>query len=282
VRIALAQLASGPCPRSNLRLVAEAADRAVEARASLLVTPEATMRCFGSGGLATVAEPTTGPWASEIREIAAQRGLTVVTGMFTPAVDGRVANTLLVARPDGTSASYNKIHLFDAFGQQESDVVAAGDRLVLVDVDGVQVGLAVCYDLRFPALFTALAARGAQVIVVAASWADGPGKASQWELLVRARAADSTAYVLACDQARPNGTGRAVAAGVPAAGVPAGIGRSLVADPWGEEVASLGPDVGVLVVELDPATVADAREAVPVLRHARPVDRMDPDRSQPD
>lgn len=115
-----------------------------------------------------VAEPLDGPWATRVREMAAGAGLVVVAGMFTPDGD-RVRNTLIATGP-GVNASYDKIHLFDAFGFQESATVAPGDACVRVEVDGVTVGLTTCYDIRFPALFQDLAADGAQVIVVAASW----------------------------------------------------------------------------------------------------------------
>ena len=99
--------------------------------------------------------------------------------------------------------SYDKIHLYDAFGFAESDTVAPGSDPVVIEVDGETLGLAICYDIRFPELFRALADRGASTVLLPASWGAGPGKVEQWELLVRARAIDSTTYVLACDQADP-------------------------------------------------------------------------------
>ena len=104
--------------------------------------------------------------------------------------------------------SYDKIHLFDAFGFAESDTVAPGDEPVTIEVDGLTVGLATCYDLRFPGLFQLLADRGATLVVVPASWGAGPGKREQWDLLVRARALDSTTFVAACGQADPTTVGR--------------------------------------------------------------------------
>ena len=111
--------------------------------------------------------------------------------MFTPGTaddGGKVRNTLLVTGR-GIEASYDKIHLFDAFGFAESDTVDAGTEPVTFELDGVTFGLATCYDIRFPGLFTENADRGADVNIVCASWGSGPGKAEQWKLLARARAA---------------------------------------------------------------------------------------------
>ncbi len=126
--------------------------------------------------------------------------------MFTPGDDGRVRNTLLVTGP-GIDTSYDKIHLFDAFGFAESDSVDAGTSPVAFEVNGTVIGLATCYDVRFPALFTANARAGAQVNIVCASWGAGEGKAEQWDLLVRARAVDSTTFVVACGQGDPASIG---------------------------------------------------------------------------
>ena len=105
---------------------------------------------------------------------AADAGITVFAGMFTPATDGRVTNTVL-ATGGGVEDRYDKIHLFDAFGFTESETIAPGHRPVVVTVDGIGVGITLCYDIRFPGLYTELADRGASVITVSASWAPGPG-----------------------------------------------------------------------------------------------------------
>ena len=262
MRVALCQVAATSEPEQTLGLVADGVAAAAAEGADLAVFPEATMARFGSR-LSQVAEPLDGPWATEVRRLATRAGLAVVVGMFTPGADDRVRNTLLATGP-GLDTHYDKIHLFDAFGLRESDTVEAGRRVVTIGVAGVRVGLATCYDLRFPALFTALAEAGAQVVVVPASWGDGPGKAEQWDLLVRARALDSTSFVLACDQAEPSTAGLE-----PVAGAAGGIGRSTVASPLGEVRAQLGAGPGVLVVDVDPDEVATVRERVPVLRHGR-------------
>jgi predicted amidohydrolase len=261
VRIALAQIAATADPAENLDLVADGAERAAAAGATLVVFPEATMCAFGRS-LRPIAEPLSGPWAQEVRAIAADAGLTVVVGMFTPAGDGRVHNTLL-ATGGGVEESYDKIHLFDAFGFAESRTVAAGTKPVTIVVGGVTVGLATCYDLRFPGLFQTLASGGAEVIVVPASWGAGPGKREQWDLLVRARALDSTAFVAASDQADPTTVGRE------AGKAPTGIGASAVVGPLGSIQEQLGAEPGVLVSELDLEAVEQARAAVPVLANRR-------------
>ena len=261
MRIALAQIAATADPAENLGLVADFAQRAADAGAAVVVFPEATMCAFGHP-LGPVAEPLDGPWAQRVRAIAADAGLTIVAGMFTPAADGRVHNTLL-ATGGGVEAGYDKIHLFDAFGIAESRTVAPGGMPVNIAVGDVTVGLATCYDLRFPGLFQELAGGGATVVVVPASWGAGPGKREQWDLLVRARALDSTAFVVACDQADPTTVGRE------AGKAPTGIGASAVAGPLGSIQAQLGAEPDLLVADLDLDAVEQARAAVPVLANRR-------------
>lgn len=262
MRIALCQIAPTSDPDANLRLMADGIEEAADDGCELAVFPEATMARFGSP-LAELAEPLTGPWASAVRRMAAEAGLMVVVGMFTPADGGRVRNTLLVTGR-GVETHYDKVHLFDAFGAVESETVAEGHRLVGVVVDGTRVGLATCYDVRFPGMFTELARAGADLVVVPAAWGDGPGKLDQWELLVRARAIDSTCVVAACDQAEPRSVGLE-----PHPRAPGGIGHSMVASPLGEMRDGLGDKPGLLMCHVDPAEVRDVRERLPVLRHER-------------
>jgi predicted amidohydrolase len=261
VRIALVQIAATADPAGNLGLVADGVRQAAAAGAALVVFPEATMCAFGHP-LGPVAEPLDGPWAERVRAIAADAGLTVVVGMFTPADDGRVHNTLL-ATGGGVEAAYDKIHLFDAFGFAESRTVAPGTKPVSIVVAGVTVGLATCYDLRFPGLFQELASGGATVVVVPSSWGAGSGKREQWDLLVRARALDSTAFVAACDQADPTTVGRS------AGKAPTGIGASAVAGPLGGILDQLGAEPGLLVCDLSLDEVDRARASVPVLANRR-------------
>ncbi|AGZ52016.1 carbon-nitrogen hydrolase family protein [Mycobacterium kansasii] len=262
MRIALAQILSGTDPAANLLLVREYTGRAADAGAELVVFPEATMCRFGVP-LAPIAEPLDGPWASGVRRIATEAGITVVAGMFTPADAGRVMNTLVAAgpgRPNQPDAHYHKIHLYDAFGFTESRTVAPGHEPVVITVNDVRVGLTVCYDIRFPELYTELARRGASLIAVCASWGSGPGKLDQWTLLARARALDSTSYVAAAGQADPGGR-------LTSSGAPTGVGGSLVASPFGQVVASAGAEPQLLVADIDVENVTAARDSIAVLRN---------------
>lgn len=256
MRIALAQIRSGTDPAANLELVDTYSREAAAAGAELVLFPEATMCRFGVP-LAPVAEPLDGRWADGVRAIAADAGLTVVAGMFCPSGDGRVTNTL-IASGAGVDAHYDKIHLYDAFGFAESDTVAPGSRPTVITVGDVQVGLTLCYDVRFPELYLDLADRGAQLITVHASWGTGPGKLDQWTLLARARAIDTTGIVAAVDQAY---AGAEVAAG------PTGVGGSLVASATGEIIAAAQDDPQLVVTDIDLVGAAKTRETIAVLRN---------------
>lgn len=254
MRVALAQLRSTTDPAANLRAVADWARRAAEGGADLVVFPEATM-CSFERASAEVAEPADGPWAGAVRGLASELGVTIAVGMFTTAPNGRVYNTLLVAGV--AEARYDKVHLFDALGHRESDHIAPGAELVSVDLAGTSVGLTVCYDVRFPEQFRTLAAGGAQVILVAASWAPGPEKTRQWTTLATARAMDSTAFVVAVDQA---------AAGDPERpGRPTGVGHSMVIEPTGRVLLELGTAEELAFVDIDPTAASAVRMALPVL-----------------
>ncbi|HEV7361073.1 MAG TPA: carbon-nitrogen hydrolase family protein [Mycobacterium sp.] len=274
MRIALAQMLSGSDPATNLQQVRDYTGRAADAGATLVVFPEATMCRFGVP-LGPIAEPVDGPWADGVRRIATDSGVTVIAGMFTPAGDGRVTNTLIAAgpgTPNQPDAHYDKIHLYDAFGFTESRTVAPGREPVVITVDGVGVGLTVCYDIRFPELYTELARRGAQLITVCASWGSGAGKLEQWTLLARARALDSMSYVAAAGQADPGDT---LAGSGSASGAPTGVGGSLVASPLGEVVASAGGQPELVVADIDVDKVSKARDSIAVLRNQSDFARSD-------
>jgi predicted amidohydrolase len=266
MRIALAQILSGTDPAANLQLVCDYTDRAADAGAKLVVFPEATMCRFGVP-LRPIAEPVDGPWADGVRRIATNAGITVIAGMFTPAGEGRVANTLIAAgpgTPNEPDSYYDKIHLYDAFGFTESRTVAPGHEPVVVTVDGIRVGLTICYDIRFPALYTELARRGAQLIAACASWGSGPGKLEQWTLLARARALDSMSYIAAVSQADPGSTLTGPGTG---SGAPTGVGGSLVVSPLGEVMASAGAQPQLVVADIDVDKVGEARDSIAVLRN---------------
>ena len=268
MRVALAQLVSSADPLANLALVEDYTRRAAERDAELVIFPEATMCAFGNR-LDTLAEPLDGPWVSRLTRIAESYGTTVVAGMFTPGgqvgPDGRekVINTL-VATGGGQLVSYRKIHLYDAFGFSESDTVVAGTEPVIIEVGGTKIGLTLCYDVRFPGLYQTLADRGADVIIVSASWGAGPGKVQQWQLLTQARALDSTCFILAAGQADP------VTAGVKKAGAaPTGVGYSAVIDPSGGAMIAAGAEPELLITDIDPGQVAHVRAVIPVLANRR-------------
>ncbi|WP_328856846.1 carbon-nitrogen hydrolase family protein [Williamsia herbipolensis] len=266
MRIAMAQVSTGTDPHANLDIVAGRTRQAAESGAELVVFPEATMCRFGVP-LAPVAEPLDGPWATSVCAIAAEAATTVVVGMFTPAdaANGRarVRNTLLVAGPDGSATSYDKIHLYDAYGFRESDTVAAGSAPTTISVAGHTVGLATCYDIRFPELFTALADDGAELIVVPASWGAGPGKRRQWRVLAQARALDSSTVVAAVGQALPDDPATATSS------APTGIGNSVLVDPFGELMAEYGEHEHLGVHDVDLERVEAARAAIGVLANRR-------------
>ncbi|MBC7305493.1 MAG: carbon-nitrogen hydrolase family protein [Dietzia sp.] len=274
MRIAAAQILSGRDPADNLRLVRESVTEAAARGARIVALPEATMRAFGAGRLDEVAEPLDGPWATEVAEIARENGVVVVVGMFTPGQGGRVRNTLLVTGPAGGDAAggpdrelhlgYDKIHLFDAFGFAESDTVEPGDATRVVTVDGVGIGLSVCYDIRFPGQYRQLAAAGARITICAASWGSGPGKVDQWRLLARARALDATTFLVAVGQADPGAEGVEVTRGAPT-----GVGHSVLVGPDGTVRDEAGPEAGLVLFEIDDDEVTDIRKTIPVLANGR-------------
>ncbi|MFD5322211.1 carbon-nitrogen hydrolase family protein [Streptomyces sp. NPDC127098] len=264
MRVAVGQLASGVSPKDNLAAIERETTRAAERGADVVVFPEAAMARFGIP-LGPVAEPLDGPWATAVRELAARTGVLVVAGMFVPADDGRVRNTLLITGR-GVDTHYDKVHLFDAFGFAESATVAPGGRAVTVDLGEATIGFATCYDVRFPDLFTRLADDGAGLILVPASWGAGPGKREQWEVLVRARALDSTCWIVAAGQADPSTVGPPLDTRAPT-----GIGHSAVVSPLGEVRARLSSEPGLLLHDVDLGEVAAARRTVPVLANRRPL-----------
>lgn len=260
MRIAVAQLCSTPDPAENLALMRGCLPAA--ASADLVVFPEATMACFARRSV-EVAEPLDGPFATGVRALSTEFSTTIAVGLFTPGSPAtRCRNTLYVTG-SGVEAAYDKLHLFDAFGFAESDHIAPGDQAVTVEVGGVRVGLAICYDLRFPELFKHYARAGADVVIVPASWQDGPGKVDQWRLLARARALDATCYVIAAGQAEPAASGR------PGGRGPLGVGHSLAVGPDGCVLHEAGDAPEVFVVDVDPDAVARARATLPVLANSR-------------
>lgn len=265
MRVAAVQIATSLDAEGNRRLVAERLGAAAERGATLVVFPEATMVPFGDT-LVSAAEPLDGRFVSVLSEGAARYGVTVVAGMFervsTDAepelADGnRAFNTVVVVGPGGLLGAYRKLHLFDALGARESDRILAGDPadgIVTAPLaEDLILGIMTCYDLRFPEMARALVEHGATVIALPAHWYNGPGKAEVWETLVRARAIESTAYV--------------VAAGKPE---DEAVGRSMVVDPLGEILVELGgKEEEIAFADISAARVTAVRTMLPVLDHRR-------------
>lgn len=262
MRIALAQINSTSKVEQNLAKLKTYAAQAAKQDADIVVFPEATMVAFGSD-LARAADAHSETWSHELSNLAAEYRLTIVVGEFE-RVDDKVTNYLSAYSPDRQVERYAKIHLYDAFGYKESEAVVAGDRPTLIDVGGIYMGLATCYDIRFPKLFAELSRRGAALTILSASWGAGDGKIDQWRTLAQARALDSNAYVIAVDQADPEISG----VNVPNNG-PTGVGHSIVADPFGRIVAQLGGEEALSVVEVDPVLSEKAARIIPVLSNAK-------------
>jgi predicted amidohydrolase len=259
VRAAAVQVTTSLDVADNRLLVASLVAVAADDGAELVVFPEATMCAFGplTFDLRTVAEPLDGPFVSSLAALASRYGLTVVAGMFEPADDPqRVFNTVVAVGPSGVLAAYRKLHLFDAMGGRESIRVAPGDpaAVKVFPVGPCSVGVMTCYDLRFPELSRALVDQGATVLCVPAHWYNGPGKAAVWETLVRARAIENTAYVVAACKPEDEC-----------------VGRSSVIDPMGDVLAAAGgkEDGVVVTAEVTPERVAAVRRLLPVLEHRR-------------
>jgi predicted amidohydrolase len=251
VRIALVQHPSGLEPEENRLLLG----RLAPADADLVVFPEAFARDFGEAGsdVSAYAEPPDGPFATEVGRVADERGTTLVAGMFEAGDDpARPFNTLLVR--GAATASYRKIHLYDSFGNRESDRLSPGPTAppVVLDVAGFRIGLMTCYDLRFPELARALVDAGAEVLVLAAAWLAGPRKVDHWRTLVRARAMENTVFVAAAGQPGPRY-----------------CGHSMVVDPLGDVLAEAGEGADVLTAEFDRESLVTARRTNPSLANRR-------------
>lgn len=264
MKIAMAQVLSTDNPEGNLEIIRDICGQASDQGARLAVFPEAMQIAMGND-LHEAAEPVAGPWATSVRKIAHDLGITILAGMFTPGIGNRVRNTLLVTGPT-VETHYDKIHLYDAFGFAESDSVTPGEHPVQFTVDGVKFGVATCYDLRFPKLFTHHAQQGALVNLVSASWGAGPGKVEQWTTLAQARALDTTTFVIAVDQADPESTGKTVLGNTPL-----GVGHSIAVDPLGRVLHHAGSAQELKIVELDLELITEAREKLPVLANARDI-----------
>jgi deaminated glutathione amidase len=261
MRIALCQIPVSSDAGVNLGRVRDALAAAAAGGADLAVFPESTLVRFGSD-LRAAAEPLDGPFCSAVGSACAAAGVAAVLGTFEPAPDGRVYNTAAAFSADGSlAASYRKLHLFDAFSQHESDLVAPGSSVVLAPLAGTTVGMQICYDIRFPELTRALAAGGASLVTVSAAWQAGTFKEEHWVTLLRARAIENTVWIAAVGQVPDLGEKPTRA--------PTGIGRSLLIDPLGVVRADLGPSACVTVAEAELSLVDSVRETLPSLANRR-------------
>ncbi|MEU8928542.1 carbon-nitrogen family hydrolase [Streptomyces sp. NPDC048409] len=224
-----------------------------QAGADLVVLPELwTTGAFAYEEFATEAEPLEGPTFEAMAKAAGDAGVWLHAGSIPERdPEGPLYNTALVFSPSGElAAAYRKIHRF-GFDKGEAVLMGAGQDLVTVRLPETTLGVATCYDLRFPELFRALVDAGAETMVVSAGWPER--RRAHWTLLAKARAVENQAFVLACGTAGTH-------AGVPQAG------HSIVVDPWGEVLAEAGAGEQVLTVDLDPARVAATREQFPALK----------------
>jgi deaminated glutathione amidase len=268
LRVGAVQMRSTGDLAANLATVAGLTARAAAEGAQLVALPE----CFsflgrGEGDKLAVAESLrgTGPVMSTLRELAIKHGVYLLGGGTPEVVPGdpqRTFNTAVVFNPGGhLIGTYRKIHLFDVdipggATLRESDATAAGDEAVVVEIGGAKVGLTICYDVRFPELYRTLVKdQGAEVLFVPAAFTAHTG-AAHWHLLLRARAVEDQAWVVAPAQwGRHNDKRQS-------------YGHTLVVDPWGTIVDERDEGDGVVLATLDGATVAQRRTQMPCLSHA--------------
>ncbi|MGN6268730.1 MAG: carbon-nitrogen hydrolase family protein [Sphingomonas sp.] len=267
MKIALAQLTSGIDPAANARALAGAAAHAAEGGAAMLFTPEMTglldrERARAAANIEAEEDDVT---LAAAREAAARHGLWIHLGSLAlRRPDGRLANRGFVIDDKGAiRARYDKLHLFDVdlpTGEswRESAAYAAGEGAVAVDTPIGALGLSICYDLRFPDLYRALSDAGATVLAIPAAFTRPTG-AAHWHVLMRARAIESAAFVVAAAQTGVHEDGRAT------------YGHSQVVDPWGEVLLDMGEASGIGFTEIAQARVAEVRARIPVLDHRRPI-----------
>lgn len=269
MRAALFQSRTGIDAAANMRDLVAAVDTAKAAGADMLFTPEMSGlldrdRARAARSLHPERED---PVLAAVREAAARAGLWVHLGSLALAgerPDERLVNRgFLIDDSGAIRARYDKIHLFDVDlpngeSWHESTAYAPGDGAVVADTPWGRLGLAICYDLRFPALFSALSEAGAVILSVPAAFTVLTG-AAHWHVLLRARAIEAAAFVVAAAQCGEHADGRAT------------YGHSLAIDPWGEVLLDMGNGQGVRVVDLDLGRVAQVRGRIPVLAHRRPI-----------
>lgn len=255
--IILAQTNISPLPEENLQTARRCMRQAAVLGADLIVFPEMFMARPQEGvPLARVAEPLDGPFVQALGTLAGEHGMAVVSGLWesVPGEPRRAANVAIALDSDGQlAARYNKIHLFNALSIRESDLMLGGNEPPpVVAVKGMNLGLAICYDLRFPEIFRNLALRGAEAVVVPSAWYAGPLKEDHWLTLLQARAIENTMYVCGANLC-----------GAPFAA------RSAVFDPFGAMLAGAGEGDSLVLARLQRSRIEEVRSKLPSLTHVR-------------
>jgi predicted amidohydrolase len=270
MKIAIAQMTSGIDPAANARSLVDAIAEAAGAGAAMLFTPEMSglldgNRARAAAVLCSEADDTV---LAAARAAAREHRIWLHIGsLAVSGADGRLANRAFVIDDSGTiRARYDKLHLFDVdlpTGEswRESASYDAGNGAVVVETPVGAMGLAICYDLRFASLFAALSDAGATVLAIPAAFTRPTG-AAHWHVLMRARAIEAAAFVVAAAQTGVHEDGRAT------------YGHSLVVDPWGEVLLDMGEAAGIGYAEIDPARVADVRARIPVIAHRRAIPKV--------
>ena len=270
MRAALLQLTASDAPAENLATTAAMVRAAAADGAEFVLTPEVT-NCVSASRTRQneVLRPEAeDPTLAGLREEAARAGIWLLIGSLALRTEEeRFANRSFLISPDGGIAAwYDKIHMFDVEVSEtetyrESAGYRPGDRLVTAEAMGTVLGLTVCYDVRFPHLYRALAKAGAEILTVPSAFSPGTGP-MHWEPLLRARAIETGAWVLAPAQTGEHRVTRGRARKT--------YGHSMAVAPWGEVVADAGTEPGITMVDVDLARVAEARRKVPSLTHDRP------------
>ncbi len=274
-KTALVQLTAGPEIEGNLAriepLVAEAAGQG----ASLICLPEncTQIQPDKEKVLREVQPEESHPALPRLQAMAADNGIWLQVGSLTLKAANRLLwNRGYLIRPDGAiTARYDKIHLFDAAvgaaeTYRESSYTAPGTEAVVADLPWGRLGITICYDMRFPHLYRHLAQAGADFLTVPSAFTRPTGR-DHWHVLLRARAIETGCYVLAAAQCGVHAGGRET------------YGHSLIVDPWGTVLADAGEEEGLVLAEIDPAQVLEARRRIPALEHDRPfgLPARDPD-----
>jgi predicted amidohydrolase len=265
LNVAVLQMNSGADKEANIATALDLIDRAARSGARLVVLPEVWTYLGPDEGNRPNAEPVPGPVSDLLADRARRHGIYVHGGSYLESRQGEpgLLNTSLVFSPDGDIiARYSKIHMFDVVldgdaKYMESATVTPGDEIVTLDIDGVPVGLAICYDLRFPELFRILALRGARMIVLPAAFTMTTGK-DHWEVLIRARAIENETFFVACGQWGMHPPGNWC------------YGRSMIVDPWGTVLATAQDGVGIAQASLSDERVTAVRRQIPSLANRRP------------